>query len=200
MASIICIDAEKVNIISQDTYIHDLIYKNQNSTAKIAFLKEKQLRKFAELFLENSENLHSGDDPEKFIDYLIKNKDQHIWGCDFKNKLDIMSCTINQDLAGFVCFLKQSKNCNFNLNNQSDRAKVGYIALLCVKKNYRQQKIGSLLISSALEELFLREDVRHVTILTKLDNLPAQNLFAKIGFEKVKEDKVKNIALYKKSG
>ena len=153
-------------------------------------MKEKKLDQFAQLFLDNSKNLYLGDNPEKFIDYLIKHKDQQIWGCDFKNKLDIMSCTINKDLVGFVCFLKQSKNCkNYDFSTQSDGAKVGYIALLCVNKNYRQQKIGSLLISSALEELFINEDVRYVTILTKSDNLPAQNLFIKMGFIKNIEDK-----------
>jgi ribosomal protein S18 acetylase RimI-like enzyme len=198
LASIICINAEKVNIISQDTYIHDLIYKNQNSSAKIAFLKEKQLREFAQLFLENSENLHSGDDPEKFIDYLIRNKEQYIWGHDFKNKLNIMSCAVNKNLAGFVCFIRQTNNCErYSKNNQSGISKVGYIALLCVSKNYRQQKIGKLLISSALNEMFLKEQVKYVTILTTLTNQPAQNLFEKMGFQKINEDNITGTALYK---
>jgi ribosomal protein S18 acetylase RimI-like enzyme len=199
LAFMIHLKAGKNNIFSHDTYSNDLIFKDKDYGTKIAFLKNKQLGQFAQLFLDNSKNLYTGDNPKNFIDYLIKNKDQKIWGCDFKNKLDIMSCTINKNLVGFVCFLKQTENCkNYDFSNQADGAKVGYIALLCVNKNYRQQKIGTLLISSALEELCLREDVRHVTILTTLDNLPAQNLFAKIGFEKVKEDKVKNTALYKK--
>jgi ribosomal protein S18 acetylase RimI-like enzyme len=198
LASIIYIDADMINIISQDTYSYDLAYKHKNYKTKIAFLKEKQLGQFSHLFLDNSKNLYLGDKPEKFIDYLIKNKDQQIWGCDFKNKLDIISCTINKDLVGFVCFLKQTENCKKNdFSPQSDGAKVGYIALLCVNKNYRQQKIGSLLISSALEELFINEDVRYVTILTKLDNLPAQNLFIKMGFIKNIEDKNKNTISYK---
>ena len=200
LAFMIHLKAGKNNILSHDTYTNDLIFKDKDYGTKISFLKNKQLGQFAQLFLDNSKNLYSGADPKKFIDYLIKNKDQEIWGCDFKNKLNIMSCTINKDLAGFVCFLKQTENCkNYEFSTQSDGAKVGYIALLCVNKNYRQQKIGTLLISSSLEELFINEDVRYVTILTTLDNLPAQNLFAKIGFEKIKEDKFKNTALYKKT-
>lgn len=196
--SIIYPKAELISVFSHDTYNIDLVYKNKNYGPKITFLKQKQLDKFAQLFLVNSKNLYLGDNPENFINYLIRNKDQKIWGCNFKNNLNIMTCTIEKNLAGFVCFLEQTNNCeNYHVNVQTEISKVGYIALLCVNRNYRQQKIGTLLISSALDELFLRKKATYVTILTTLDNKPAQNLFVKMGFKKIHEDKIKNTISYK---
>jgi ribosomal protein S18 acetylase RimI-like enzyme len=198
LISVIYIYADKINIISHDTFNNDLAYQNKNNETKIAFLKNKQLENFVQLFLENSKNLYNGHDPEKFIDYMIKNKDQHIWGCNFKNKLNILTCTVNKDLAGFICFIQQTEDCkSFKLITQLDKSKSGYIALLCVNKAYRQHNIGTLLISSAVEELFLKEQVRYITVLTALNNLPAQNLFIKMGFEKINEDFIKNKAVYK---
>jgi ribosomal protein S18 acetylase RimI-like enzyme len=196
IGSIIYQKAYTINITSQETYTNDIIYGNKNGGAKIANLKEKKLARLTELFLENSEFLYNGKNPKEFIDHLIKNKDQHIWGYDFKNKLNIMSCSIDKKLVGFICYIHYACTCH-HLNNQADEAKAGYIALLCVDKNYRRQKIGTLLISRALNELFAVNKVKYVTVITALDNEPAKNIYEKIGFNKVNEDIIEKTVSYK---
>jgi ribosomal protein S18 acetylase RimI-like enzyme len=191
--------ANNFNIISHDTYTNDILYCNKNGGAKIANFKEKHVSEFAELFLENSKFLYRGKNPKKFIGHLIKNKDQDIWGSDFKNKLNIMSCSIDKKLVGFVCYIYHDCTCpKYQLNNEmEDIPKAGYIALLCVDKNYRQQRIGTLLMYKAINELFAVNNVKYVTVMTTLDNEPAKNIYEKIGFTKVNEDITKKTVSYK---
>lgn len=190
-----------INIISNDTYNSDLIYGDINTAPKITNFKEKYHKQFIKLFQENCENIYIGANSQEFLEHLLKNKDQNIWGYNHKNKLQIKSCVIEKKLAGFICYTQQDSNFankqTYIINNKSHLPKVGYIALLCVSKNHRQQKIGTSLILAASKELFLEEKVKYITILTDLDNKPARNMYEKIGFTKIDEDKSTNTIFYR---
>lgn len=57
-----------------------------------------------------------------------------------------------------------------------------HITNIVVKKIYRKQGIGSLLLKELLE-ISYKENVNSVTLEVKDSNLPAQNLYAKYGFK-----------------
>ena len=76
----------------------------------------------------------------------------------------------NAEIVGFGCIWKAVDDI--------------HITNIVVKKTYRQQGIGSLLLKELIE-ISNKENVTSITLEVKASNLPAQNLYAKYGFEKL---------------
>jgi len=201
MATLINCSAKGTNIISNDNYISDLIYCSINTESKITDFEEKYQKQFIKLFQENCANIYLGHNSTEFLENLIKNKDEKIWGNSYRKKIQIKSCIVDKELTGFICYLNEFSDDPYDqtniMGNRSNLTKVGYIALLCVSKNHRQQKIGTKLIYDALEDLFNKENVKYVTLITADDNLKAKNLYEKIGFKKTNIDKTTNTVFYR---
>ncbi|XP_015789896.1 N-alpha-acetyltransferase 30 [Tetranychus urticae] len=85
-----------------------------------------------------------------------------------------------------LCFLAVLKDkvvgaivCKLDLHKKSVRR--GYIAMLAVDENYRNRRIGSGLVSLAIEAMSL-DEADEVVLETEITNKPALNLYENLGF------------------
>ena len=69
----------------------------------------------------------------------------------------------------------------------TQEASEGQIIRLAVRPDYRRQGIGSRLLADTLAT-FRRGRVRHVSLNTQSDNLPAQRLYERFGFQRTGEE------------
>jgi peptide alpha-N-acetyltransferase len=78
-------------------------------------------------------------------------------------------------VGAVVCKLDQHKNKSFR----------GYIAMLAVESSYRRRKIGSVLVSKAIEKM-KEYKCEEVVLETEITNKGAINLYLNLGFIKDK--------------
>ena len=85
-----------------------------------------------------------------------------------------------------LCFLAVLKDkvvgaivCKLDVHKKSVRR--GYIAMLAVDENYRNRRIGSGLVSLAIEAMSL-DEADEVVLETEITNKPALNLYENLGF------------------
>lgn len=57
----------------------------------------------------------------------------------------------------------------------------GHITNIAVKKSHRGRGIGELLLSNLIDE-FAKESIASITLEVRVSNVPAQNLYKKLGF------------------
>lgn len=75
---------------------------------------------------------------------------------------------LNNEIVGFACIWKAVDDI--------------HITNIVVKKIYRKQGIGSLLLKELIE-ISNKENVNSITLEVNSSNLPAQNLYEKYGFK-----------------
>uniref|UniRef100_A0A1A9WTZ5 N-terminal methionine N(alpha)-acetyltransferase NatC n=1 Tax=Glossina brevipalpis TaxID=37001 RepID=A0A1A9WTZ5_9MUSC len=85
-------------------------------------------------------------------------------------KLCFLATHGNEHVGAIVCKLDMHMN-----------IKRGYIAMLAVRKGYRNLKIGTTLVQKAIEAM-LADNVDEVALETEISNVPALRLYENLGF------------------
>ncbi|XP_068141335.1 N-alpha-acetyltransferase 30A [Drosophila tropicalis] len=85
-------------------------------------------------------------------------------------KLCFLASHENQYVGAIVCKLDMHMNC-----------RRGYIAMLAVRKEYRKLKIGTTLVTKAIEAM-LADNADEVVLETEMRNEPALRLYENLGF------------------
>lgn len=79
---------------------------------------------------------------------------------------------IDNKIVGYIIFI-------------IEKNEIGHIISLAVHPNYRRRKIGYKLISSAIKFLKML-DIKTIKLEVRVSNIPAINLYEKIGFKKIR--------------
>jgi ribosomal protein S18 acetylase RimI-like enzyme len=137
----------------------------------IDFVYDRDIADILKIFDENwywlmpapPDTYHPG-----YVDYVFKyrapqaNPFQH-------NKLTIKVLRIDNQVAGFVAYYMKSK-------------KSGMLLFLAVKDIFRGKQYGEKLARYAVGEL-CKAGATEVHLLTRVDNIPAQKIYKKLGFK-----------------
>jgi ribosomal protein S18 acetylase RimI-like enzyme len=131
------------------------------------FNPERDMQPVMGIFNKNHQTLSSDPSPSAYQAELLKCHDHP--GCDIKILQE------NEKLAGYVKYKKNSLD-------------EGYISQVAVSDDFRNKGYGKFLVSTALKELH-NMDANSTTLLCYKDNIPALNLYEKMGFKKEFEAK-----------
>ena len=115
-------------------------------------------------------------DLELIKDFLISDFDD-FWSYNvFKSELlnpssEYIVAKLNDDIAGFGGIWKSVDDI--------------HITNIVVRKNLRNQNIGSIILSNLIEIAKKSKDKNSLTLEVNTNNIPAQKLYEKFGFKKV---------------
>jgi ribosomal protein S18 acetylase RimI-like enzyme len=66
--------------------------------------------------------------------------------------------------------------------------KIIKIQFLCIEKKYRRMHLAEKLVKNVIEEIFSKDEVEMIILTTRSENIRAQNLYKKLGFEEIQKE------------
>ncbi|MCA9770151.1 N-acetyltransferase [Candidatus Dependentiae bacterium] len=114
-------------------------------------------------------------DLSKFnVEHMLRTKSPNDYNPEYFGKLNIRVMRDKEGFKGFVAYYKKSFY-------------KGQLLFIAVSKQFRERGYGKILAQYVLDE-FKRMGVFRVRLITRVDNLPAQAVYKKLGFKQVWTD------------
>lgn len=148
----------------KEQYIMNVTKKNLHMTLKRTKVKEN-----IKFEIINEDNLEFYQPKDGFFDLkkLMKG-----------NKKIFLGASINHEAAGFAGIVyKNGKSCYFKIVSDA------YFEGLYTYEKFRNLGIMSNLILKLYIEFLEKRDIERITLCVRTDNLPAIQLYQKLGFE-----------------
>jgi ribosomal protein S18 acetylase RimI-like enzyme len=164
-------------------YYYKINPKNINNKKNNIEIKEynheKDFDKILKIIDDNFFWLFSGFSKEKAIADISKTFIEKKILVNETNKYsdyNIQVLHFNNELAGFITYYKFID-------------KIGRILFLCIDEKYRRFGFAKILLEKAIKDLFENnKDIERIFLLTRLENIKAQNLYKKFGFIETERD------------
>jgi ribosomal protein S18 acetylase RimI-like enzyme len=154
------------NINKKEHIVEIKEYNHEKDFDKILTIIDKN---FFWLFSGFSKETAIADITKTFIEKKILVKETNKYS-DYTIK--VLYC--DDDLAGFVTYYKFFDQ-------------IGRVLFLCVDEKYRRFGFAKKLLENSIEDLF-NKNIDKVFLITRLENVKAQNLYKKFGFMETERD------------